>query len=810
MGSSEPGATDVNGGDDRAVTKGERKGRRWLLLACLLLALGVGGSIAAALAWRSSVQNNANAAFRSTAADVASSLGSSLQGNLDFVSSVRGVATIVPGLSNAEFGRWYAVLHGPERLTGSGSAALIAAVPASAVHVFAAQVERDPTFRAATGGTYRIIPSGQRSRYCLIEALAGIPVTKAIAPTLETDSCAATTIGAVTGLRRTLQAAADSGAFATTLVPGAAAPTLFAGAAVYRLGAPVATVAQRRAALLGWVSGSFDPAALIRSALGSHRGLAVTLYHRNPGGAVQVAAEAGASPRRLTLERTIPVHAVGTWTAVIRGAPEANGPSASVQALLVLAGSLLVTLLIFLLVVVLSRSREGALRMVARKTGELRFRALHDGLTGLPNRELVLDRAEQMLARARRHDVPIAIMYVDLDGFKLVNDNFGHAAGDEVLRAVAERLSTVMRESDTVGRLAGDEFVVLLESTSLASGPELVAQRTIDVLAQPMELAAAGGKAVSLTASIGIALGERVDAERLVRDADLALYQAKAAGKNRYVLFEAQMQIVAQDRLDLEFELADALSGGQLFLMYQPIFDLKTERATGVEALIRWRHPKRGIVPPDAFIPLAERSGLIVEIGRWVLDRACAQAATWREEGYELSMAVNVSGRQLDEDTLVDDVRAALERSQIDPAMLILEITETTLMRDAHATTVRLTQLKALGVRISIDDFGTGYSSLAYLRQFPIDALKIDRSFISGIASSRASAALIHTLVQLGKSLDIETLGEGVEQRSQMRHLQREQCDSGQGFLFARPLTPRGMERFLQAGARLAVGTPAA
>jgi diguanylate cyclase (GGDEF)-like protein/PAS domain S-box-containing protein len=427
----------------------------------------------------------------------------------------------------------------------------------------------------------------------------------------------------------------------------------------------------------------------------------------------------------------------------------------------------------------------------------LRHQAFHDALTGLPNRVLVLDRAEQMLARARRNSIPVAALYVDVDGFKHVNDRFGHAAGDELLRLVAARLQSLVREGDTAARLGGDEFVVLLEGSALDAGPELVAERLLEVLRPPYEMTAVIGRDLPVTASIGVAMGELGTADELLRDADVALYRAKEAGRNRYVVFESSMQTAAHDRLTLEMDLAEALDRGQLFLLYQPTFDLQSERAIGVEALIRWHHPVRGIIEPGQFIPIAEQSDLILPIGRWVLDEACRQAAAWHAEGRGLTMSVNVSARQLDHDELVDDVGHALEHSGLEPTQLTLEVTETTLMRDADATAKRLAALKQLGVRIAIDDFGTGYSSLAYLRQFPVDALKIDRSFISGIASSKGSSALIHTLVQLGKALEIETLAEGIEEPAQLRALQRESCDQGQGFLFARPLSATAIEQFL-------------
>jgi EAL domain-containing protein (putative c-di-GMP-specific phosphodiesterase class I) len=356
----------------------------------------------------------------------------------------------------------------------------------------------------------------------------------------------------------------------------------------------------------------------------------------------------------------------------------------------------------------------------------------------------------------------------------------------------------VIREADTVGRLGGDEFVVLLENGTLDAGPELVAERICHVLGQPVELAGTERRTLSVTTSVGIALGQRGSADELLRDADLALYEAKGAGKNRSVTFESRMQTAAQDRLDLEFDLKEALERDQFFLLYQPTFDLESETITGVEALIRWRHPVRGIVPPDSFIPLAEETGLIVPIGHWVLRTACEQAAAWHRQGRSLGISINVSGRQLDDDGIVHDLADALAITGLDPGSLTLEITETTLMHDAESAAERLKQLKALGVQIAIDDFGTGYSSLAYLRQFPVDTLKIDRSFISAIAASPESKAIVHTLVQLGKTLGLKTLGEGIEDQSQLQHLQRENCDSGQGFLFARPLEPEAIDAMLE------------
>jgi diguanylate cyclase (GGDEF)-like protein len=432
---------------------------------------------------------------------------------------------------------------------------------------------------------------------------------------------------------------------------------------------------------------------------------------------------------------------------------------------------------------------------------ELAFLATHDTLTGLPNRTLIRDRVEQMFARSTRNQRPVAALFVDLDNFKNINDTLGTAVGDELLRAVAARLEVVVRHADALGRLGGDEFVVISDELSLATAPELIAERLLDALRYPFKLGADEQTRLTVTASIGIATGARASAEELLRDADIAMYRAKWDGGNRYAMFDSDMQDTMQDRMELEMDLRDALAGDELFLVYQPTFNLRDMRPGGVEALLRWRHPVRGVVQPDAFIPLLEETGLIVEAGRWVLQEACRQAAAWRQAGLLIDIAVNVSGRQLDTDELLADIESALSGSGLNPAALTIEITETMLMRNAEETASRLTQIKRLGVRIAIDDFGTGYSSLAHLQRFPVDALKIDRSFIAGMLENKEGKALIRTLVQLGKALSIETLAEGIEQPQELSMLQDEDCDSGQGFLFARPLDADAIESFFQSWA---------
>jgi len=435
---------------------------------------------------------------------------------------------------------------------------------------------------------------------------------------------------------------------------------------------------------------------------------------------------------------------------------------------------------------------------LGRREEELSFLATHDPLTGLPNRTLILDRVEQMLARSARNQTPVAALFIDLDNFKSINDTLGHGAGDELLRAVAARLDGVTRDADALGRLGGDEFVVISEALTLQVGPELIAERLLDALDQPFNLGADKETRVTVTASIGIAAGEHIPAEELLRNADIAMYRAKWDGKHRYAVFESGMQHTMQNRMELEMDLREALEKKEFLLAYQPTIDLHDMRPTGVEALIRWKHPVRGVVQPNDFIPLLEETGLIVEVGGWVLREACTQGAIWRAAGYEIGMAVNVSGRQLDTDQLVADIEEALSNSGLDPSALTIEITETTLMRNVEDTARRLAAIKELGVKIAIDDFGTGYSSLAHLQRFPVDALKIDRSFISQLQHNQEGETLIHTLVQLGKALSIETFAEGIEDRQELSLLQDEDCDKGQGFLFARPLDVDATEAFLQ------------
>jgi len=525
------------------------------------------------------------------------------------------------------------------------------------------------------------------------------------------------------------------------------------------------------------------------------------------------AAPVGARSGDLSPDPLPPGHRMtnGRW-ALLAGALLA-GPILLLHrgtAVLGVAASALVLALVVLRLAHLNRRLTRASEDAQEKNEQLRHQSMHDGLTGLPNRTLITDRIEWMLSRTRRPGSTCAALLIDLDGFKHVNDTRGHEAGDALLQAVARRLTGALREVDSIGRVGGDEFAVLIDEVELSCAPELVAARIIDVLRQPFDLGPTGP--VALTATVGVASGSREQPGDLLRDADLALHQAKAAGRNCYEVFAPEMETSVQRRYELELDLRPALASGQFELLYQPIYDLDELTLVGLEALLRWNHPRRGQLSPADFVPVLESSGQIVDVGQWVLHEACRQMAAWRATGADMMVSVNVSPRQLDRDSLVEHVDEALAASGLEPAALTIEVTETALMRNVPQTARRLRELKALGVQVAIDDFGTGYSSLAYLQQFPVDCLKIDQTFIDALSRSPESDALIHTLVQLGQDLGLRTLAEGVETAAQMARLRQENVDAVQGFLFARPMTVAAVEAELdrRTGGRKRPVRPAA
>jgi diguanylate cyclase (GGDEF)-like protein len=460
----------------------------------------------------------------------------------------------------------------------------------------------------------------------------------------------------------------------------------------------------------------------------------------------------------------------------------------------------------------LERGRlEENLRQVTDLKEQLRHQALHDPLTGLPNRTLFLDRVRHAVDTAGRTRVWPAVLYLDLDGFKPVNDTFGHEAGDVLLRTVADRLRGCLRPADTAARLGGDEFVVLLNGPIDRFGVDRVIERIRTQLDVPVLLGE--GVVTTVGASIGVAIGDVdiPDADTLVRNADIAMYTAKRSLGNDYVIYEPGMGDTQVTRKDSAAELAAAIRNGEMRTVYQPLIDMRTGRPIGAEALVRWQHPVDGLRSPDQFIGLAEDSGLITEIGAQVLHDACHQAARWvaqTPDHTDLLVTVNLSARQVGDDRIVEQVSAALAASGLDPHRLVLEITETVLMHDRDAAAATLWLLKGLGVRIAIDDFGTGYSSLAYLRRFPIDMLKVAREFVDGLGRDAHDDVITHAIVELANTLGLLTVAEGIETTQQSETLAALGCDIAQGYLFSRPIEADAASAVMAATAWPALGLP--
>jgi diguanylate cyclase (GGDEF)-like protein/PAS domain S-box-containing protein len=449
----------------------------------------------------------------------------------------------------------------------------------------------------------------------------------------------------------------------------------------------------------------------------------------------------------------------------------------------------------------------------ARATSaELSHQARHDSLTGLPNRILFNDRLTQAISLAERQGKELAVMFLDLDHFKRINDSLGHAVGDRLLQSVARRLVKSVRRTDTVSRLGGDEFVILLSQVEHGDDAAIAARKIIRALAVPHTL---DNKSIDVSVSIGVSTypTDGPDANSLMDKADTALYDAKENGRNTYQFFRPDMHERLEEERLLEADLRYALGRNEFVLHYQPKFNLQTGQITGVEALLRWVHPERGTVPPAQFIPVAEECGLMVPIGRWVLLEACRQSRAWSDLGLRVvSVAVNVSAAEFEDKDFLSGVRAVLIATGVDPPNLELEMTESALMEDAESTLVTLVALKAMGVQLAIDDFGTGYSSFTYLRRFPVDALKVDQSFVREITANPADSTIVSAMINIGNSVGLRVIAEGVETQEQLDFLQRHNCGEGQGYYFSRPVVAELAGTLLQAGvhegAQLALKTP--
>ena len=434
--------------------------------------------------------------------------------------------------------------------------------------------------------------------------------------------------------------------------------------------------------------------------------------------------------------------------------------------------------------------------------------ALRDSLTRLANRTLFNDRLNHAVARTARSRSRLAVLFLDVDNFKNVNDTLGHGAGDHLLTTIAERVKACVRGGDTVARLGGDEFAVLLEDTTGDQDATIVAERILQAFEAPFCIR---NKEVFVGASLGVAMSfTGATVEELLRNADVAMYNAKRDGKGAYRFFQDSMHTEVIERVELERDLALGIDRSEFIVHYQPLVNLDTGKMKGVEALVRWQHPERGLLMPGEFIEAAEQSGAIVPLGWWVLDEACAQARQWRDRTLDetFTVSVNLSPRQFNEPDCVERVRTTLVKNQLPPQALVLEVTEGVMLFDSAATVQRLTALKSLGVQLAIDDFGTGYSSLSYLRKLPFDIIKIDKLFVDGIAAGPTESAFAQAIMRLAGTLELETVAEGVEGADQVDVLREMKCDVGQGYLFAKPLTVDGIDALLGTATLRAGATP--
>jgi diguanylate cyclase (GGDEF)-like protein len=750
--------------------------------------VAIGGSLASfAVANGMGAEDRIDAqkAFATAADEVTANVLSEVEHINDLTVNAQAFVRSNPDLGTRELRAWADQVQLFQRYPALLSLSIVGVVDQKDLPAHIARVNADPPDHSDDGAPFHIVPSTPSAAYCL--TTAGITRPDSRRP-LGWNACPGVGPDAI-GLIKTIDkplvipATYDGHTFLAMDQP------------LYRT-ADVPPLADRPSQFVAHFGIAMDATAMLREAVRNHRGFEASLSFVDPtksllspfiGGAFR----AGRVPTHAQVRK---IDVGGGWTVAVARTMPAAGLFESTSAKQLLFGGSLMSVLVGLLLWVLATGRFRALRMVADKTDELRHQALHDPLTGLANRTLLNDRVEQLLARSRRSDILPSCLYLDLDGFKNVNDSLGHEAGDLLLVAVAARLRSAVREADTISRMGGDEFVVLLDGALLDAAPELVAERLLEVLRQPFEVEGVDA-VMRLTTSIGVATGTRAHGDDLVRDADLALYEAKAAGRNRVVVFREDMQAAIQHGIELEFDLRMALERNQFRLMYQPIYNLDDLSLVGFEALLRWNHPTLGLVGPNEFIPILERTGQIIEVGEWVIREACAQLALWRRDGTTATVSVNVASQQFDTGLLVDEVRSALADAMLDPSALTIEITESSLMRSLQVCVEQLTQLRDMGVQIAIDDFGTGYSSLASLQRLPVDSLKIDRSFVSAMGDTPEARALVRTIVQLGKDLGLKTLAEGVETTQQVDELRGDHIDEAQGFLLARPLDAQTIER---------------
>ncbi len=778
-----------------SAASGSRRGL-WAAVAAIVTIIGVIASILGARAVANSDAGESEAAFHQDSAAIASTLTLAIQHEEDLALSAGTFFAANPDATPAQFTAWAEGVRALRRYPELQRLALISLVRAPELAAFAARqagraVPTPSKLTAPAVPTPAISPASAHHYYCL--SAAEVSRTPTGPAGSGYDYCAGSTALLVS--RNT-----GSVHFGSS---GHAHETLVLFTPVYLGGHTPQSPGGRRAAFVGWLREAIVPSLVLDRALRGHPDNAITLAHRSGSSTIVFAAGtpvAGAQSRTVALR--------GGWTLRSFGPPPGPGVFADADAVALLITGIVMSVLAGLLIYVLGvRRAPTAGKAAAVAAGP--HNDLYDPLTGLPNRALMLDRADRMLARASRQSgMLVGALFVDIDWFKDVTERLGPEAGDQMLKKVGERLEGVIRTHDTVGRLGGDEFVVLVESAARGARLDSLARRIIEALHKPLDIEGFG-PSVSLTASIGVAFGRYNSPDDLLRDARTALIAAKAAGKDRYTVFNANMRSVVEGRGVLEIELNTAIHERQFYLLFEPVRDLAADRIAGLEAHIRWRHPTQGVLEPADFVELAEETGLIVPIGRWILEEACTRAAALNVDGPRIGVSVKVSENQLNRDGFITDVRRALHQSGIEPSLLTLEVAETTVMRDLTGAAERLHAIKELGVRVAIDDFGgSGYAYHSDLRRLPLDVLKVDRSSLAASDDEDYRSWLLEAILIVGRELSLTVIATGIMTSAQIDALASMGCTMAQGPFIGEPVPAEGVPRMLHPEAELEPAAP--
>jgi diguanylate cyclase (GGDEF)-like protein len=759
-----------------------RKGA-WAAVAVLCVAAGAVGSVLGAHAVAGTDATKARQAFdRSVSSTgIASTVKLAIQQEEDLVVGASTFFAANPKATPRELSAWARWAQTLRRYPELNKLSFVAFVRAP-----------EPTAPTVASTLHAARPLASRRASLATGPVAIVPATKpryycsAVAQLARSSARGSAVLGHCS-LTAGLLSQRDSGLASYARVSVGHTNALEVVTPVYKGGVRPTTLAGRRAAFVGWLHEVLTPGVVLQEALRGRPNSAVRARYRIGSASIVFASGAPQSGAQ-----SIATNLHNGWTVRSFGPAVDSGLLTDGDALALLIGGCLLSVLLGVLVFVLGGARASA---PAWKPRTVPHADLYDVLTGLPNQALTLDRAERIVARAGRQSGTLAgALLIDIDWFKDINDRLGRTAGDQLLTIVAQRLQSVARAGDTVGRLGGDEFVVLVESVARGVRLDSLAGRVIEALHKPVELDNFGPSFFA-TASIGVAFGRYESPDDLLRDAQLALYAAKAAGKDRYTLFNANMRSVIESRGVLEVELNTALEEEQFFLLYQPIYDLTTRKVMGLEALIRWQHPKRGVLAPDEFIGLAEETALIVPIGRWALEQACTRAAAWNVAGHRVGISLKVSANQLSRDGFATDVRRALQQSGIEPSLLTLEIAEATVMRDVAAAAERIEEVKQLGVCVAIDDFGgSGYARHAELQRMALDVLKVDRSSLAASEDEDYRSWLLEAIVIFGRDLSLTVIATGIETDEQLTALQTIGCTTAQGSLLGEPTTADRVE----------------